>query len=49
MNTNNEKYNRYALCKEMLETADVVRNYDISVVEPFAEDVKNENRLFLTG
>lgn len=49
MNTNNEKYSKYALCKEMLETADVVRNYDVSVVEPFAAKIKTEKRLFLTG
>ena len=49
MNINNKEYSRYALCKEMLETADVVRNYDVSVVEPFADDVKSEKRFFLTG
>ena len=49
MNINNEKYSQYALCKEMLETADVVRNYDVSVVEPFVSDVQSAERLFLTG
>jgi glucosamine--fructose-6-phosphate aminotransferase (isomerizing) len=33
----------------MMETADVVRNYDISQVEPFAKAVKGQARLFLTG
>ncbi len=49
MNTNNEKYSKYALCREMLETVNVVRNYDVSVVEAFASDVKDKSRLFLTG
>lgn len=49
MNTSDKKYSKYALCREMLETVDVVKNYDISVVEPFAADVKGKNRLFLTG
>lgn len=49
MNTKNGKYSKYALCREMLETADVIRNYDISVVESFAADVKGAKRLFLTG
>lgn len=49
MNTSNAKYSEYALCREMLETAEIVRNYDVSVVEPFAADVKGEERLFLTG
>jgi len=49
MNINDKKYSKYALCKEMLETAEVVRNYDVSLVESFADDVKNADRLFLTG
>lgn len=49
MNINNEKYNKFALCREMLETADVMREYDVSVVKPFAEDIKSASRLFLTG
>lgn len=49
MNTNDKKYNQYALCREMLETADVIRNFNISLVKPFAEDVRSAGRLFLTG
>jgi len=49
MNTGNKKYSKYALCREMLETADVIRNYNVSLVKPFAEDVKSAKRLFLTG
>jgi len=49
MNTDDKKYSKYALCREMLETADVIRNYNVSLVKPFAEDVKSAKRLFLTG
>lgn len=49
MNINNERYSKYALCREMLETVDVVRDYDVSAVEPFVDDVKDKSRLFLTG
>jgi len=49
MNLNEEKYRKYALCREMLETAEVLRNFDLKRVGPFAEDVKGAKRLFLTG
>ncbi|MBB6481296.1 SIS domain-containing protein [Spirochaeta isovalerica] len=49
MNLNEKKYSQYALCREMLETADVVRNFDLSRISPFAEKVKGASRLFLTG
>lgn len=49
MNLNDKKYSQYALCKEMLETPAVMKNFDLSAVEPFAADVKGADRLFLTG
>lgn len=49
MNLNEEKYSKYALCREMLETAEVVKNFDLNRVSPFAQEVKGAARLFLTG
>ena len=33
----------------MLETADVVRNFDPNCATPFAEDLAQVNRIFFTG
>ncbi|MBN2655689.1 MAG: SIS domain-containing protein [Spirochaetales bacterium] len=49
MNLNEEKYSKFALCREMMETPDVVRNFDQAKVDPFARDVKGAERLLLTG
>jgi glutamine---fructose-6-phosphate transaminase (isomerizing) len=49
MNLKETKYNRYALIREMLETADVIRNFDPSCALPFCDEVKNSKGLFLTG
>lgn len=49
MNLKDSKYSQYALCREMLETPEVIRNYDFSVVRPFADDVRGSDRIFLTG
>ena len=39
MNLREEKYIRFALCREMLETADVVSAFDPQVGAPWAEAV----------
>jgi glucosamine--fructose-6-phosphate aminotransferase (isomerizing) len=49
MNLQDEKYNQYALCKEMLETAEVVKKFDPSVGK-VADAVKHHYRgILLTG
>lgn len=49
MNLQDEKYNSYALCKEMLETAQVVENFDPNV-GAVADSIKNHYRgILLTG
>lgn len=49
MNLKEARYTRYALIKEMLETPDVIRNFDPAYVIPFCNEVKNCRALFLTG
>jgi glucosamine--fructose-6-phosphate aminotransferase (isomerizing) len=49
MNLKNSKYKKFALVREMLETSDVVKNFDPACATRFAKDVKAAGRLFLTG
>ncbi len=55
MNSTNEKYTKFALCREMLETVDVVRNFksthaaDIDKIIGIAEKIKSAGKLMLTG
>jgi glutamine---fructose-6-phosphate transaminase (isomerizing) len=49
MNLKEEKYNKYALVREMMETPGIVRSFDPGVVSKFADAVKTRRGLFLTG
>lgn len=49
MNLKEERYSKYALVKEMLETADVVRNFDLARTAPVAEKIKSVGALLCTG
>ncbi len=44
-----DKYSKYALCREMLETPGVIRSLDIPDLEVYAEALKKSGRAFLTG
>ena len=49
MNLKEEKYNKYALVREMMETPDIVRSFDAEAAAKFVETVKSCKGLFLTG
>jgi glucosamine--fructose-6-phosphate aminotransferase (isomerizing) len=49
MNLKEEKYNKYALVKEMMETPSIIRSFDPEAVSKFAEKSKSKKGLFLTG
>lgn len=49
MNLTDSKYGKFALVKEMLETAEVIRNFDFSQAAAAAAMVKESGRIFLTG
>ncbi|MGE5419486.1 MAG: SIS domain-containing protein [Chloroflexota bacterium] len=49
MNLKEEKYNRYALVREMLETPSIMASFDPEAAAPFAFGVKKTKGLFLTG
>ena len=49
MNLTDPKYKDFALVKEMLETSDVVANFDFGQTKQIAEKVKEVGRVFLTG
>ncbi|OGS37252.1 MAG: sugar isomerase [Elusimicrobia bacterium RIFOXYB2_FULL_49_7] len=44
-----QKYSRFALCREMLETTGVVRQFKLKEIGPVLESLKTTDRLFLTG
>ncbi|TAL62819.1 MAG: sugar isomerase [Bacteroidetes bacterium] len=49
MNLKEEKYNRYALVREMMETPAIIRSFDSGAVSKFTEHLKSCKGLFLTG
>jgi glucosamine--fructose-6-phosphate aminotransferase (isomerizing) len=49
MNLKEEKYSRYALVREMMETPDIIRSFNPAAVAPFVGDVRKSKGLFLTG
>ncbi|MGI5832917.1 MAG: SIS domain-containing protein [Thermoguttaceae bacterium] len=49
MNLTDSKYNRFALVREMLQTADIIRDFDFGRTAGVAKMIKEKGRLFLTG
>lgn len=48
MNTN-EKYQKYALCREMLETPRVIRDFKVPDLNVYVDDAKTSTEVLLTG
>ena len=49
MNLTEEKYSKYALVREMIDTIDVVKNFNPEQTKDVAEKIKSVGRLLLTG
>lgn len=49
MERNNNQYSRFALCNEMFETVDIVRNFDFRKSESYVPIVKVKRKIFITG
>lgn len=49
MNTRDDKYTKFALCREMMEMVDVVRRFDPARTKEAAAAVRSTGRLMLTG
>ncbi len=49
MNLKDNNYSKFALVREMLGTASIIRNFDPMVSERFVKNVKSHKGLFLTG
>ncbi|MCK5817614.1 MAG: sugar isomerase [Candidatus Marinimicrobia bacterium] len=49
MKLSDPKYAKYALCKEMLETVDVIRNFKTKDLSKAVESLKTTGKLFMTG
>ncbi len=49
MNLKEEKYNKYALVREMMETPDIIKSFNPESSDRFAGAVKKSKGLFLTG
>lgn len=43
------KYNQYALCREMLDSADVVNSFDVTQTKDIADAIAAAGRLMMTG
>jgi glucosamine--fructose-6-phosphate aminotransferase (isomerizing) len=49
MNAKENKYSKFALVREMLETPAIIRSFDPAVSERFVKPIKSKKGLFLTG
>ncbi len=49
MDANNKKYMQYALVREMLETAEVIRSFDPSCTERFVQPIRSKKGMLMTG
>lgn len=49
MNLKEEKYNKYALVREMMQTPGIIRSFNPGVSAKFADVIKSKKGLFLTG
>ena len=49
MKLSEEKYNKYALVREMMETPAIINSFKPEAAAKFAEQTKNTKDLFLTG
>lgn len=49
MNSNEQKYSEFALCREMLETPEIIRNFSPESVSPLIEKLSGVSRILLTG
>jgi len=46
---NNEKYIQFCLVQEIMETPDIIRNFELKNVDAVIEAVKSKGKLFFTG
>ena len=49
MNNTDQKYTKFALCREMLETSQVLEKMDPEVVDPFVDAVRQTKNILITG
>ncbi len=49
MHLDSEHYSKYALVREMMDTIDVVKGFDVSQTADVAKEIASAGRLFLTG
>jgi len=49
MNLKEEKYSKYALVKEMLQTPEIIASFDNDAAGRFVKPIKSKKGLFLTG
>ncbi len=49
MNRQDEKYSKYALVQEMMDTIDVVKSFDKNQTKDIADKIKSVDKLLLTG
>jgi glucosamine--fructose-6-phosphate aminotransferase (isomerizing) len=49
MNLIEEKYSKYALVKEMMQTPDLIRNFNEKSISRFVKAISRKNGIFLTG
>src|SRR5208283_3687623 len=49
MNLEEEKYSKYALCREMVEAATILGNFNPEITREFASFIQTRPKVFITG
>ena len=49
MNRQDQKYAKYALVQEMMDTIEIVRSFDVNQAKSLADKIKSAGKLLLTG
>lgn len=49
MNLTDNKYTKYALCHEMMETGEVIRNFNVEMTKSIVNRLKDNKKIMITG
>jgi glutamine---fructose-6-phosphate transaminase (isomerizing) len=49
MNVDDKKYLKFGLCSDMIRTAELIRNYNTSEIDPYVNLLHNRKKIFVAG
>ncbi len=49
MNLREEKYKKFSICHEMLETCQIIKRFNPAVTEPYIPEIEKRKKIFITG